>query len=150
MNKIIIFLSSLLISFTIFGVKHKIAIDARDYLANEIDLTRPIAQKTKTILEADTTGFMEAGGGIGTGSGLPKGGKAFWKQGRFERQAKLTLPGAGTKALVIITGLESGSRVLANRGTETFGHEDSKLLTGNLTLQPKRFRDQLVGRITLG
>lgn len=55
MNKFIIFLSSLLLSVSILGVNHKIAIDARDYVANEIDLTRPISQKTKIILDADTT-----------------------------------------------------------------------------------------------
>lgn len=55
MNKFIIFLSSLLLSISIWGINHKIAIDARNYVANEIDITRPIAQKTKAIFDADTT-----------------------------------------------------------------------------------------------
>jgi len=54
MNKLIIFLSLVLVNITIFSANNKIAIDARDYLANEIDITRNLASKTKIILDADT------------------------------------------------------------------------------------------------
>ena len=50
MKHIILFL----ITVSIFAINHKISIDARDYLQDEIDITAPIANATKNLLQADT------------------------------------------------------------------------------------------------